>query len=93
VLDLGLLGKTLANSENDRGRTIFAVANVLAVTALDIMAAKQLSRQPETVANEKMDRGIVRTKRSVTVNCPWKRRTSCGTTSRTCRGSCGTSSR
>jgi uncharacterized membrane protein len=70
ALDLALLGKTLANSENDRGRTIFAVANVLAVTALDIMAAKQISRQPETVANEKMDRGIVRTKRTVTVNRP-----------------------
>ena len=70
ALDVALLGKTLANSDNDRGRTIFALANVLAVTALDIMAAKQISRQPETVANEKMDRGIVRTKRSITVNCP-----------------------
>ena len=69
ALDLALLGKTLANPDNDRGRTLFATANVLAVTALDIMAAKQLSRQPETPASERMDRGTIRTKRSVTVNC------------------------
>ena len=69
AVDLALLGKTLANPDNDRGRTLFATANVLAVTALDIMAAKQLSRQPETPANAQMDRGIIRTKRSVTVNC------------------------
>ena len=69
ALDLALLGKTLANPDNDRGRTLFATANVLAVTALDIMCAKQLSRQPETAANAQMDRGIVRTKRSTTVQC------------------------
>ena len=67
ALDLALLGATLANPENDRGRTLFATANVLAVTALDVMAAKELARQPETVANEQMDKGIIRTKRSITV--------------------------
>ena len=67
MLDLALLGKTLANSENDRGRTIFATMNVLAVTALDIMCAKQLSRQPRTVASQAMEQGVIRTKRSITV--------------------------
>jgi uncharacterized membrane protein len=70
ALDLALLGKTLSNADNDRGRTLFATANVLAVAALDLMVAKQLSRQPETVANEGADKGIIRTKRSITVNRP-----------------------
>ena len=68
ALDLALLGKTMANPENSRGRALFATANVLAVTALDVMAARTLSQQPRTVANEGADKGIIRTKRSVTVN-------------------------
>jgi uncharacterized membrane protein len=67
ALDLALLARTAANPENDRGRTLFATMNVLAVTALDVMTAKQLSKQPNTAAHEKMEQGIVRTKRSVTV--------------------------
>lgn len=43
ALDLALLGKTMMNPENDRSRAVFATANVLAVTALDVAAAKQLS--------------------------------------------------
>ena len=70
ALDLALLGRTLANPENDRGRTLFATANVLAVTALDVMAAKQLSRQPETRVNEQMQRGIIQAKRSITIRKP-----------------------
>ena len=70
ALDLALLARTFANPENDRGRTAFATLNVLAVTALDIMAAKQLSRQPETPAREHMDAGIILTKRSITINRP-----------------------
>jgi len=68
ALDLALLGKAMANPENSRGRALFATANVLAVTALDVMAARTLSRQPRTIANEGADKGIVRTKRSLTVN-------------------------
>jgi uncharacterized membrane protein len=70
ALDLALLGKTFANPENDRGRTVFATLNVLAVAALDVMAARQLSMQPETEANQGKHDGIVRTKRSITVNRP-----------------------
>ena len=70
AIDIALRGATLANSENDRGRTLFATANVLAVTALDVMASKSLAMQPETPQNQTMDRGIIRTKRSVTVNRP-----------------------
>ena len=68
ALDLAMLGKVMANPENSRGRALFATANVLAVTALDVMAARTLSKQPRTVANEGADRGIVRTKRSLTVS-------------------------
>jgi uncharacterized membrane protein len=67
ALDLALLGKAMANPDNHRGRTLFATANVLAVTALDVMAAKTLSKQPQTIANEGADKGIIRTKRSLTV--------------------------
>ena len=70
ALDLALLGKALSNPNNDRGRTLFATANVLAVAALDYMCAKQLSRQPRTVANAGADEGIIRTKRSITVRQP-----------------------
>jgi uncharacterized membrane protein len=70
ALDLALLGKALINPDNDRAATLFATANVLAVTALDVMCAKTLSRQPKTVANAGADQGIIRTKKSVTVGRP-----------------------
>jgi len=70
ALDLACLGSALANPKNDRGRTLFATANVLAVTALDVMCAKQLSAQPETVANQGADEGIIHTRRSITINRP-----------------------
>ena len=68
-LDLALLGKTLANPRNDRGLTMFAIANVLAVSALDVMCARQLSMQPRTAATSGGG-GVVRTKHSVTVGRP-----------------------
>ena len=70
ALDLALLGTVLRDEENDRGRTLFAVGNVLAVAALDVMVARQLSRQPDTPVSGRMDEGIVVTKRSVTVRRP-----------------------
>jgi uncharacterized membrane protein len=70
VLDLALLGKAMANPRNHRGRTLFATANVLAVTALDLSAARQLSMQPKTRANAGADEGIIRTKRSITIRRP-----------------------
>ena len=44
ALDLVLLGRTLSNRENDRGRALFATMNVLAVAALDVVTAQKLSR-------------------------------------------------
>ena len=43
ALDLASLGKAFASPSAKRGRVAFATANVLAVTALDLIAAKQLS--------------------------------------------------
>src|SRR4051812_609575 len=70
ALDLALLGGALANPENKRGRTLFATANVLAVTALDVMCAKQLSKQPDTVTHKYADKGIIHTKRAITIGRP-----------------------
>lgn len=70
ALDLACLGNALANSENKRGRTLFAIANVLAVTALDVTCARTLSRQPDTRAHEIADEGIIHTKKAITVGKP-----------------------
>ena len=70
ALDLALLGRALANPDNDRAATLFATMNVLAVTALDVMAARQLSMQPKTIANAGADEGIIRNKRSITIRKP-----------------------
>src|SRR5690242_21669607 len=43
ALDLATLGKAFASPTAKRGLVAFATANVLAVTALDLTAAKQLS--------------------------------------------------
>jgi uncharacterized membrane protein len=43
ALDLASLGKAFTSPHANRGRVAFATANVLAVTALDLIAAKQLS--------------------------------------------------
>src|ERR1044071_5740764 len=43
ALDLASLGKAFVSPSAHRGRVAFATANVLAVTALDLIAAKQLS--------------------------------------------------
>ena len=67
VLDLALLGRVLANPDNHRERTVFGIANVLAVAALDVVTSRQLSRQPRTEVNAAADAGIVHTRRSITV--------------------------
>jgi len=53
VLDLAMLGVALGNDRNHRGRTMGAALAVLGVTGLDILAARQLSRQrAEAVEND-----------------------------------------
>ena len=67
ALDLGLLANAMTNPDNKRGRTAFAMANVAAVTALDVMNARQLSRQP---AHAMPQDGIVEHRRAITVARP-----------------------
>jgi uncharacterized membrane protein len=43
ALDLACLGAAFASPETKKGRLAFATANVLAVTALDVLCAQQLS--------------------------------------------------
>jgi uncharacterized membrane protein len=43
ALDLASLGAAATNPNSNKGRLAFATANVLAVTALDVICAKQLS--------------------------------------------------
>jgi len=43
ALDLASLGKAFASPDANKGRVAFATANVLAVTALDLVAASQLT--------------------------------------------------
>ncbi len=43
ALDLACLGAAFASPDNDKGRLAFATANVLAVTALDVLVAQQFS--------------------------------------------------
>jgi uncharacterized membrane protein len=48
ALDLVALGGAFASPRSNKGRVMFAAANVLAVTALDVICARQLSRSDST---------------------------------------------
>lgn len=47
ALDLACLGAAFASPDSDKGRVAFATANVLAVTALDVLCAQKLSANGE----------------------------------------------
>jgi len=64
ALDLAALGACFASPETSKGRLAFATANVLAVTALDVLTAQQLGG-PEGAAQ-----GGTQVKRSLIINRP-----------------------
>jgi uncharacterized membrane protein len=70
ALDLGLLGAALTRKDTKRGRTLVAMASVAGVTALDVMNAQQLARQPDTSAATRADEGVFEHRRAVTVARP-----------------------
>lgn len=70
ALDLGLLAKAMTDKENKRGRTMFGIASVLGVTALDLMNARQLAQQERTASHEARDEGMVEQRRAITVARP-----------------------
>lgn len=49
ALDLGWLGRAMAHETNDRQRLGLAAVAVAGITALDVMAARRLGRQPAAV--------------------------------------------
>ncbi|HEX8687770.1 MAG TPA: SRPBCC family protein, partial [Pyrinomonadaceae bacterium] len=65
ALDLACLGAAYATPENDKARLTFATANVLAVTALDVLCAQQLSADEDGARTQ---RGKVPVNKSIVVN-------------------------
>ncbi|HEX8147339.1 MAG TPA: SRPBCC family protein [Pyrinomonadaceae bacterium] len=65
ALDLACLGAAYASPGNDKGRLTFATANVLAVTALDVLCAQQLSADPD---GAKTQRGNIPVNKSIVIN-------------------------
>lgn len=53
VLDLACLGAAFASPDSSKGRVAFATANVLAVTALDVLCAEQLSADGNDAQTER----------------------------------------
>ena len=67
ALDLACLGAAYATPGNDKARLTFATANVLAVTALDVLCAQQLGADAD---GAKTERGKVPVNKSIVVNAP-----------------------
>ena len=65
ALDLACLGAAFASPETKKGRLAFATANVLAVTALDVLCAQQLSGGEESNTER---RGTTQVKNSLIIN-------------------------
>ena len=64
AVDLATLGISYLAPSTNKGALTFATANVLGVTALDVLCAQQLSRE----AGKMTDDGAIRTRRSVAIN-------------------------
>ncbi|HEY0320124.1 MAG TPA: SRPBCC family protein [Pyrinomonadaceae bacterium] len=63
ALDLACLGAAFASPKTNKGRVAFATANVLAVTALDVLCARQLSSN-----NGATKGGTNQVKKSIIIN-------------------------
>ncbi len=68
ALDLACLGAAYASPDSDKARLTFATANVLAVTALDVLCAQQLSADDGD--GEQTERRYVPVNKSIIVNAP-----------------------
>ncbi|HEV2802724.1 MAG TPA: SRPBCC family protein [Pyrinomonadaceae bacterium] len=62
ALDLAALGAAASSPGSNKGRVAFATANVLAVTALDMLCAQQLSSKNSTTAG-----GAMHVQKSITI--------------------------
>ncbi len=66
AMDLATLAAIAVSPKANRAGLAIAAANVLAVTALDVMCAKELTRQTGTLTDE----GAVRVTQSIAINRP-----------------------
>ena len=66
AIDLATLGALAVSPKANRAGLAFAAANVLAVTALDVVCAKELTRQAGTLTDD----GAVRVTKSIAINRP-----------------------
>jgi uncharacterized membrane protein len=64
ALDLATLGVAAVSPRTHKAGVLFGTANVLAVTALDVLCAQELSRQK----GEMTEGGAIRVKRSIAIN-------------------------
>jgi uncharacterized membrane protein len=67
ALDLACLAAAFASPDSSKGRVAFATANVLGVTALDVLCAQQLSRQNGATSSSG---GAVHAQKSIVINRP-----------------------
>jgi uncharacterized membrane protein len=65
ALDLAALGVAFASPDTNKGRAAFATANVLAVTALDVICARQLSSNESANAGEG---GATQVRKTIIIN-------------------------
>lgn len=66
AVDLATLGVAALSPRTNKAGVAFAAANVMAVTAVDVMCAQELSRQEGSMT----DSGAFRLKRSIVINRP-----------------------
>jgi uncharacterized membrane protein len=66
ALDLACLGVAFASPDSNKGRLAFATANVLAVSALDVLCAEQLSAGDGS--SKGTERGSIPVNKSIVVN-------------------------
>jgi uncharacterized membrane protein len=64
LIDIALLVRALNSNNSTRNRVAFALANVLGVTALDLLASVRLSRNPRAIVHE------IRLTKTITINRP-----------------------
>jgi uncharacterized membrane protein len=69
ALDLACLGAAFASPETKKGRLAFATANVLAVTALDVLCAQQLGGgEGESAEGASAEKGTTQVRNSLIIN-------------------------
>lgn len=68
ALDLACLGAAFASPDTKKGRLAFATANVLAVTALDVLCAQQLSAGEGGGEGSSAEKGSTRVTNSLIIN-------------------------